>query len=437
MLEGKYKCSPGARSVEPSRLPPPGSLTLSALKLTDEAAFDEIFKRIEQEINGLDAAARGSVAPVTYAAWFRGTDPALRAHLKIARDAKMFAFQKPSREARTAAFGAIGGDIMGLLIELQLMKLYVNILLYEDWSRSALPMGTNANARAAWEDDPAIKRLMKAAGRGVRQEIEAALPEGIKRFDYHNAWVDKQIIAVEHNASLAKQVVQYLDIVMIAISIIEVIRAPVLKPSDVAGPPTITGLLPGGVAIGSRFAATDVSSVLASIQKLIEIGALDKGVIGTVGLLSGSGSVSLPQFQRPTGLSMSSPVKPPVQPTGQSSGKPASKASSGLGSKSSSGPSTQTTKPRGGAPGTRPSEPFTKAGKEEVWNRNAVKHGGTNKCDNCGVDAVRPQQHTRGVKPPGNEGHVDHATARSKGGSGTPDNGQVLCRECNLEKGNK
>jgi 5-methylcytosine-specific restriction endonuclease McrA len=58
-----------------------------------------------------------------------------------------------------------------------------------------------------------------------------------------------------------------------------------------------------------------------------------------------------------------------------------------------------------------------------------------NKCDNCGAEVVKPQQHTKGVTPPANEGHADHFTARAKGGSGTPDNGQLLCRDCNLEKG--
>lgn len=73
----------------------------------------------------------------------------------------------------------------------------------------------------------------------------------------------------------------------------------------------------------------------------------------------------------------------------------------------------------------------------QSWSQNAAKHEGVNKCDNCGVEVVKPQRHTKGVKPPGNEGHVDHATARAKGGSGTPDNGQVLCRGCNLQKGSQ
>lgn len=92
---------------------------------------------------------------------------------------------------------------------------------------------------------------------------------------------------------------------------------------------------------------------------------------------------------------------------------------------------------KGGAPGSRPGQPFTKVGKKEVWSQNAAKHEGVNKCDNCGVEVVKPQRHTKGIKPPGNEGHVDHATAKAKGGSGTPDNGQVLCRDCNLQKGSQ
>jgi len=40
------------------------------------------------------------------------------------------------------------------------------------------------------------------------------------------------------------------------------------------------------------------------------------------------------------------------------------------------------------------------------------------------------------VIPAKNERQVDHIKAKSKGGSGTPDNGQVLCRDCNNKKSN-
>jgi RHS repeat-associated protein len=77
---------------------------------------------------------------------------------------------------------------------------------------------------------------------------------------------------------------------------------------------------------------------------------------------------------------------------------------------------------------------FTRAGRREVVEANRAVNGGQTVCANCGVETIPAQQHTRGVTPPGNETHVDHIQARSRGGAGVPVNGQVLCRECNLAK---
>ena len=84
----------------------------------------------------------------------------------------------------------------------------------------------------------------------------------------------------------------------------------------------------------------------------------------------------------------------------------------------------------------RAGKAFTKKGKEIIDQRNIERHGKP-KCENCGVDVVPAQKSARGVSPPGNERQRDHIVPRSNGGSGTPDNGQVLCRECNIDKSNK
>jgi HNH endonuclease len=85
----------------------------------------------------------------------------------------------------------------------------------------------------------------------------------------------------------------------------------------------------------------------------------------------------------------------------------------------------------------RNGENFTEAGKKAVVEVNKVKNGGVIKCNQCKVKTEKPLKTKKGVKPSDTEYHIDHVKAKSKGGSGTPCNGQVLCRKCNLKKSNK
>jgi 5-methylcytosine-specific restriction endonuclease McrA len=87
--------------------------------------------------------------------------------------------------------------------------------------------------------------------------------------------------------------------------------------------------------------------------------------------------------------------------------------------------------------GKRAGMPFTRKGKVAVKQENAEKNDGKNRCEACDAETVPSQQHQKGVTPPKNEAQVDHVIPRSKGGDGEPDNGQVLCRECNIKKSDK
>jgi RHS repeat-associated protein len=87
--------------------------------------------------------------------------------------------------------------------------------------------------------------------------------------------------------------------------------------------------------------------------------------------------------------------------------------------------------------GDRAGKPFTPKGKNEVKSANATQNEGQTTCQNCGQSTVPGQQSQSGVTPPGNETHVDHIIPKSQNGDGSPSNGQVLCRTCNLQKSDK
>jgi 5-methylcytosine-specific restriction endonuclease McrA len=91
----------------------------------------------------------------------------------------------------------------------------------------------------------------------------------------------------------------------------------------------------------------------------------------------------------------------------------------------------------GAAGGIRAGKDFTPAGKRQIDADNAAKNRGANKCENCGVEVVPGQKSERGVSPPGNQRERDHIVPKSRGGDGSPENGQVLCRDCNLDKSDK
>jgi len=88
------------------------------------------------------------------------------------------------------------------------------------------------------------------------------------------------------------------------------------------------------------------------------------------------------------------------------------------------------------APGSRPGQGFTTRGKKDVIEENKAKNDGKTVCEHCRVPTTKPEKSQKGVTPPTTDTQVDHIDA-ANGGSGTPENGQVLCRGCNIEKSDK
>jgi RHS repeat-associated protein len=84
----------------------------------------------------------------------------------------------------------------------------------------------------------------------------------------------------------------------------------------------------------------------------------------------------------------------------------------------------------------RTGKDFTKKGKEDIIEKNRQSNDGVVKCENCKTQTVPSQKSKSGITPPKNETQVDHKYPKSKGGKGIPENGQVLCRDCNRKKSN-
>jgi RHS repeat-associated protein len=84
----------------------------------------------------------------------------------------------------------------------------------------------------------------------------------------------------------------------------------------------------------------------------------------------------------------------------------------------------------------RPGQNHTRAGKEVRKEINKAQNGGTLTCEGCGRTTVPSKKSVAGETTPKNATQIDHIDAKSKGGSGTPDNSQVLCAECNVAKSN-
>jgi HNH endonuclease len=80
---------------------------------------------------------------------------------------------------------------------------------------------------------------------------------------------------------------------------------------------------------------------------------------------------------------------------------------------------------------------FTPSQKATAKAANAAENQGNVVCESCKTETVPAKKSESGVTPPNNEAQVDHIYPKSQGGNTTPENTQILCRECNIKKSDK
>ncbi|WP_312335289.1 HNH endonuclease [Anaerospora hongkongensis] len=89
------------------------------------------------------------------------------------------------------------------------------------------------------------------------------------------------------------------------------------------------------------------------------------------------------------------------------------------------------------SPSVGPGKKFTKTQKDKLIEENMKKNDGIVRSDKSGIELTRPQKSQKGVKPDPNEWQIDHIDSKSKGGSNSYNNAQVLSRKENREKWDK
>ncbi|MEE1782759.1 polymorphic toxin-type HINT domain-containing protein [Streptomyces sp. SP17BM10] len=94
----------------------------------------------------------------------------------------------------------------------------------------------------------------------------------------------------------------------------------------------------------------------------------------------------------------------------------------------------------GGSADDRAGLDFTDNGRQQVYDANAAKNGGTYKCDYCGRTVERRASRGpdgKAVKGLPDDAQIDHEIPKAQGGCGAAHNGCVACRACNRDKSAK
>jgi hypothetical protein len=136
-----------------------------------------------------------------------------------------------------------------------------------------------------FRNDNAILALVNAGMDADVPAMRAAFPAGTKACELHIAGLDRWKASIGLGVVLSNKMIKLADIVMIASSLYQVWKMPVVPAGGSPKPPTIVGTLPGGAAVGSVVSLPSLARALEAIRRLVALGALDGAVIAGIGSL--------------------------------------------------------------------------------------------------------------------------------------------------------
>lgn len=286
----------------------PSGTPLPEVALTLAESYEILHQGLARRIDAISDAAGKLHRLITHPrkeGMKETTLPMLRSLLENGRLRAREAETAPDEATKSEKLRQAGLRYQAALVVTQIVEMRVNVLLVAD---AADEMGQDSDQIeseiTSYEDD--MLALTEAALSFEEAKLVAAMPGGLEKLQRWVGRLDEWILALGKGAKLSKKVIQIADLVMIAISIYQVAKIPVVSAGGgSAGPPTIAFGTSGGVAAAARFDAVSMAAALESIRKLIAIGALDASVIAGLSRLGGGSDTALPELQRPEAMQMS------------------------------------------------------------------------------------------------------------------------------------
>src|SRR6185436_19699438 len=161
----------------------------------------------------------------------------------------------------------------------------------------------------AFEEDKDLLALQAAALNADVKGMNDAFPAASRAYERLVQGLDAWMVLEGQGAEWSRKAIKIAEVTLLVVSAYEIAKSLATSAGASSGPWIISGVLPGGVALGARVSPVTLATAIESVRKLIAIGAIDGAIVASVGKLGGGPNISIPELQRPS-LSVQGPNQP-------------------------------------------------------------------------------------------------------------------------------